>query len=295
MRVHPLRLSEAIPYLRYTYSSYEQWLKQKKEESDLPVILIGATASDHQPVGLVLAQRHRNEPVASLYSVAVKRAYQQQGIGTRMIKALEEEAKKQRVERLKVRYYSVRHVKGFESLLDKAGWTGPQLYSRYYHIDLERLRTSPFWMKRSVPIPSSYKIFSWNEVTDEELEAVGELDETAFRPYYRPMNEPEAIVPECSFVIKRNDDIVGWSIIEQTLGRILKYRVLYIRESHRHTGIGIRLAMETVRHIPYVHNDRGVIEVTDHNELMSNVVKKIQSTLQPAVYACYTSEKRLHI
>lgn len=290
IHITPLSLSEASSYLLYTYSDYEQYIKENKEKNDLPLILIGATTDGQRPIGLALARKDGQS--ALLLSIAVKKSYQNRGIGKKMMDALEEEAKKHDVGYLKVRYYEVRHIQRFEKLLQKAGWQPPVVISRYYNMDLERVRSS-IWMKRRFPIPLSYDIISWEDMDREELAEMDQLKEAGFQPYFQPLKHSDDILPTCSFIIKQRGEIAGWSIMEQTVPRIVKYRALYIREAYRDVGLGLRLAMESVRRLPYRDNDKGVIEITANNKSMLNVAGKIQSTLQPVIYECRKSEKRL--
>ena len=209
-----------------------------------------------------------------------------------MMKKLEEEAKKQNVVSLKVKYYNLSYIDLFEKLLDKAGWDIPTVYSTFYHVDLAKVEHS-FWNKRLFAIPSSYEIIRWDKVITNELKEFKNLEEAEFQPYFFPLHRLEDIVPSCSFIIKQHDEIVAWSIIEQTIPRVLKYRMLYIREAHRQAGLGVRLGMETARHIHNEENDKLVIEVVTQNKGMRKIVNKIKTTLSPTSYECRTSEKLL--
>ncbi|KPD07731.1 hypothetical protein AM501_13960 [Aneurinibacillus migulanus] len=290
LEIKLLTPESAKPYQTFTYQSFRKGIIDSAISPEIRPIVIGASFMGN-PVGLVVAGCDRKGATANVVSIFVQKSFRNMGIGTALMNHLLDHLRSEKFLKVTIQYYELDHIQVLEKVLEKSGWKTPQLYSRYYRLELKKL-VGFRWMDR-MKLPSSYRLVSWGEVSKEEREQVKNLNEVGYRSYYDPSENEKAVVDTCSYFLKEKDTIIGWSIVERHLEDTLLYRVLYVREAYRDKGLGLVLAAKTAHgalesRIPY-----GVIQIVAANERMQKIYKRIIEPLSPVITPYRTCEKDL--
>lgn len=292
MEIKLVTPESAKPYQTFTYQSFRQGIVDTTVSPEKRPIVIGAALMGN-PVGLVVAGCNRGEGAANVVSLFVQKAFRNMGVGTALLNYLIDYLRAEGFIKATVQYYGVADVQIVERVLKKSGWQPPVLYSSYYRLDLQNLNGHR-WMYR-MKLPSSYQLLSWEEVSAKERSQIKDLNETEYRSYYDPSENEKVIVHTCSYFLKENDTIIGWSIIERHLEDTLLYRALYIREAYRDKGLGLVLAAKTAQGVMASGIPYGVIQIVAANERMQKVYKRIIEPLSPTVTSYWSCEKELQI
>lgn len=280
----------AKPYKTFTYQSFREKIIDSTVSPEIRPIVVGASFMGN-PVGLIVAGCDRKGATANVVSIFVQQSFRNMGIGTALMNYLLDYLQSEKFLKVIIQYYGLINIQILEKILEKSGWEPPQLYSRYYRLELKNL-VGFRWMDR-MKLPPPYRLVSWEEVSREEREQVKNLDEAGYRSYYDPSENEKAVVDRCSYFLKEEDTIIGWSIVERHLEDMLLYRVLYIREAYRDKGLGLVLAAKTAHgalesRIPY-----GVIQIVATNERMQKIYKRIIEPLAPVITPYWNCEKDL--
>ncbi|MCI1693099.1 GNAT family N-acetyltransferase [Aneurinibacillus aneurinilyticus] len=280
----------AKPYKTFTYQSFREKIIDSAVSPEVRPIVVGASFMGN-PVGLIVAGCDRKGATANVVSIFVQQSFRNMGIGTALMNYLLDYLQSEKFLKVIIQYYGLINICILEKILDKSGWEPPQLYSRYYRLELKNL-VGFRWMDR-MKLPPPYRLVSWGDVSREEREQVKNLDEAGYRSYYDPSENEKAVVDTCSYFLKEKDTIIGWSIVERHLEDTLLYRVLYVREAYRDKGLGLVLAAKTAHgalasRIPY-----GVIQIVATNERMQKIYKRIIEPLSPVITPYWNCEKDL--
>ncbi|ERI03951.1 GNAT family N-acetyltransferase [Aneurinibacillus aneurinilyticus] len=280
----------AKPYKTFTYQSFREKIIDFAVSPEVRPIVVGASFMGN-PVGLIVAGCDRKGATANVVSIFVQQSFRNIGIGTALMNYLLDYLQSEKFLKVIIQYYGLTNIHILEKILEKSGWEPPQLYSRYYRLELKNL-VGFRWMDR-MKLPPPYRLVSWGDVSREEREQVKNLDEAGYRSYYDPSENEKAVVDTCSYFLKEKDTIIGWSIVERHLEDTLLYRVLYVREAYRDKGLGLVLAAKTAHgalasRIPY-----GVIQIVATNERMQKIYKRIIEPLSPVITPYWNCEKDL--
>ncbi|WP_239635405.1 GNAT family N-acetyltransferase [Paenibacillus sp. H1-7] len=282
LEINALSPETAEAYRQFTYRSYKDWLVKPEAGSDSGErnIALGASFMG-QPVGLLLVHPPTKDELARVLSIFVGGSFRNLGIGAALMKELRASIERNRWKQACIEYYALNNYKALERVLAKSDWQLPEVYSRYYRCDISVGRDSR-WIQR-FKLPARCRVIPWNELQRDELMAMNSLQEKDFDAYFAPLHAESTIDCSCSLVLKIDDEIVGWSIVDRELKDTLLYRALYIRESYRDQGLGLALAAQTAQRVSRSDATYLVIQILSRNERMRKVADRLLMPMQPVV------------
>lgn len=239
-----LRDSTALKYKEYTFPTFHSLLYGELE-SDISTVAIAASYHD-QPIGLVLASIRQNDSSAEILSIFVKAEHRCNGVGTALLKCADEELLRRGCTKIELVYMTGKETtSALEHLLQKCNWN-PSSPRMLVCKGKAKVVMGAAWMRRYRKLPSSYEIFPWTEITQEERHAILQKQET--KPWI-----PKDLVP---FQYERNlelinslglryqGQVVGWVINHRLSPDTIRYTCSFVREDLQKMGRIISLYAE---------------------------------------------------
>lgn len=238
-----LKDSTAAKYEKLTFPPFRPMLRNV--DSEKSIIAIAASYLE-QPVGLALAEICQNDSSAQVHSIFVEPPHRGAGIGTALLTRLEEELYHRECTKTELVYMTGKPTTpAWERLLQKCNWAPPQTRMLVCKGQIEKVIEAP-WMKKYSRLPSSYRIFPWLEITQEERQAIQQQQEA--QPWI-----PENLIPfQCeknleplnSLGLRYRGQVVGWVINHRISSDTIRYTTAFVREDLQKMGRVISLFYE---------------------------------------------------
>ncbi len=217
--------------------------KGDRIQKDFQGVLASASSV---PVGMVLGLKDKEKKHFRIMSLKVKPDHQNNGIGIRLVKALEDSLKKEGVAQLELQYRS--HWKTKDTLvrlLKKLNWNEPRFTLRICQSLIEQ--AFPVFHSRH-NLPEHYEFTKWGDVTEDEKEQIREKH--ASGPWYpedvSPFILEHMIEQDVSIALRYKGEIIGWLIIHKITPETLEYTSLFIDDEHRNFKMGHLLMGEGI-------------------------------------------------
>ena len=235
--------STAVKYEKLTFPAFRYVLRSI--DSQKSVIALAASYLE-QPVGLALAEIREDDSFAEVVSIFVEPPQRCAGIGTALLTRLEEELSQRGCTKAKLSYITGKSTTpALERLLQKCNWAPPQPRMLICKGQAETIMQAP-WMKRYSRIPSSYSIFAWLEITQEERQAIQQQQEA--QPWVPedliPFLCEENLEPLNSLGLRYQGQVVGWLINHRISPDTIRYTSAFVREDLQKMGRVISLFFE---------------------------------------------------
>jgi hypothetical protein len=131
------------------------------------------------------------------------------------------------------------------------------------------------WMKRYSRIPSSYSIFPWLEITQEERQAIQHQQET--QPWIPedliPFQYEKHLEPITSLGLRYQGQVVGWMINHRLSPDTIRYTCSFVRKDLQKMGRIISLYAEAAKLQVQAKISNVIWTVPVAHESMVNFVK----------------------
>ncbi len=194
------------------------------------------------PAGLALAEgphESGDEEPPQLLSVFVRADRRNQGIGTALVEATENEARRRGYRELTGLYTTGRPAIEFvEKIMDARGWqTDP--FSLSVRFDPAQALTSSAFDERKIEILSrGFEIFPWSELTEEEYEVIRESDERLhwIEPKLAPWVVEGSQLHWSSVGARYKGRVVGWVLNHSVLPGVVRFTISYMRKDLSRRG-----------------------------------------------------------
>ena len=235
--------STAVKYEKLTFPAFRYLLRSI--DSQKSFIAIAASYLE-QPVGLALAEISEDDSFAEVRSIFVEPAQRCAGIGTALLTRLEEELSQRGCTKAELSYMTGKSATpALERLLQKCNWAPPQPRMLVCKGQIETVIEAP-WMKKYSRLPSSYRIFPWLEITQEERQAIQQQQEA--QPWIPenliPFVCEENMEPLNSLGLRYQGQVVGWVINHRISPDTIRYTSAFVREDLQKMGRVISLFSE---------------------------------------------------
>jgi GNAT superfamily N-acetyltransferase len=270
--INVLNDSTAVQYEKLTFPAFRYVLRSI--DSQKSVIAIAASYLE-QPVGLALAEIWEDDSSAEVRSIFVEPTQRCAGIGTALLTRLEEELSQRGCTKAELSYITGKSATpALERLLQKCNWTYPQPRVLICKGQVEPIIEAP-WMKRYSRIPSSYSIFPWLEITQEERQAIQQQQET--QPWIPedliPFQYEKHLEPLNSLGLRYHGQVVGWVINHRLSPDTIRYTCSFVRKDLQKMGRIISLYAEAAKLQLQAKISNGIWTVPVAHESMVNFVK----------------------
>jgi GNAT superfamily N-acetyltransferase len=199
-----------------------------------------------EAIGLALARVSREDRgEATLLSIAVKGPWRRQGLGTRLLGALEEELRRRGCRRVGLTYVSGNpSTPAVERMLSRHGWQTPQARMMICYSTIDRLVQGD-WVRTRMQGHPSIEIFPWRELDSTERTRLA--GEDWFPGALSPFRDEEKIEGQNSIGIRKAGRLAGWFLTHRIAPDTIRYSNLFLRPEIAGRGLGFAVAAESVR------------------------------------------------
>ncbi|MGK7874459.1 MAG: GNAT family N-acetyltransferase [Xenococcaceae cyanobacterium] len=225
--------STAPAYERMTFPLFRPLLSDLEPGGD--IVAVGASSLD-EPIGLALAEI-QPDGMAEVLSLFVKDTHRNVGIGTALLTHLEQVLSQRGCTKAHIVYVTGKSTTpALEHLLEKSNWSKPETRMLLCKADIKSLNAP--WIKMYKTLPSSFTIFPWCELTDEERIAIQQQQEK--EPWIPeqliPFQYEEDMESLTSFGLRYQGQVVGWLITHRIALDTIRYTCGWVREDLQKTG-----------------------------------------------------------
>jgi GNAT superfamily N-acetyltransferase len=240
-----LNVFTAVNYATMTFPYYQPLLQTLKPGGS--IVAIGA-ATQEQPVGLALAQISPDGDFAKVLSIFVDASHRCTGVGTALLTHLEQVLLQQGCTSANLVYTTGKPTTpALECLLQKCGWSSPELRTFIGKATAKRVMEAP-WMHR-YSLPSTFTIFPWCQLTPDERIAI--LRQQEAEEWY-PENlsafaQEENIELLNSLGLRYKGQVVGWMITHRIAPDTIRYTSLFVKKELQQMGRAIPLLAESIK------------------------------------------------
>lgn len=223
LSVHPLPC--ALPgHASLTYPRWRHWLllPEGEDSAAMPapapapgtMQAVCSTAADGTPAGLALLHLPPGQ-TGRLLSVMVVAAQRRQGIGSALLRASEDCARRAGVSALMAQHNNAATgVDAYNAFMAANGW--PEAETRemrgFCRAAWARTAGETFARHRAALVRRGYALTPWPDMTDDDAVAIRALVASGAVPEgYDPFLTQELDAPDLSAVLRRHDTVVGWA------------------------------------------------------------------------------------
>ena len=247
-------------------------------------------------VGYVLGTRWESdgENIGFVSHLEVSNGYQNSGIGSELVRLLEDSA----TECGKITFPVIENQQNHEAalkVLRKNNWGEPRITKFSYCSTIEKFFESSQWPAKIPRYRYQKHFFSWSELTAEELK---QLEEDEGPGSWRddpfpssPMAFGEKFEPNTSLGVRSHGEVIGWCITGMYGPDTLLYGSFFLRKQHRTTGIAVSMFLESLRR----QQEVGISRIVGFVDKDNIEVQQLHERLFPphilSKNAVYTVEK----
>lgn len=268
-----LTSATAKDYKNLTYPTFRNRLNQLDNYESF--IAVGASKNG-VPIGLVLGELNKDDGLGEILSIFVIPEKRQKGIGTNLLKLIDNEFKRHNFNRLHLVYIPNTCTPALEKILQKLGWNDPTPRMLIYLGLIANLQHES-WLSFQDKLSSDYKIFLWTELTTQEREDI--LRRQHDIPWYSevlsPFKDETILEPLNSFGLQYQNQVIGWMITHRIAPDTIRYTALHIKQQYKGIGRAISLLANAINlQLQYPEITQASFAVTFDNKPMLKFVEK---------------------
>ena len=205
-------------------------------------LLVAVAAHDQEPVGVAVVDPTQSP--ALLRALVVVPAHRGQGLGTDLLRSIEQLGRQAGANRIAAEYRDdLTERAPLERVFEKRGWSVPEARRHLCKALVADVVGHP-GLDRGDP-PGEAAFAPWPEVTDAERRYMQTQVQTGALPAAcSPLQMPDAVEPACSLVLRGDDGLQGWIVAHRLGGEVVQYTSLYVDQRKRRDGRGLALVTE---------------------------------------------------
>lgn len=219
-----------------------------KQQARITKPFMGILAlKDQQPVGLILASSENTQTIYRIHSFLVHPNFHKQGIGNTLLEKLTLIVRQRGGQKIEGTFRGHwQYVPAVKQLLTNHQWTKPQPQLVIANGTVRDALT--FFSKFGEP-KYTFSFLPFTQLKKSDLDYVLKKQTTTqwFDPDLSPLTAQSSIHPACSFLVKREGEIIGWIVSHQLRKDLNELTALFIDEAFRSfklTHLLIRTAFE---------------------------------------------------
>jgi GNAT superfamily N-acetyltransferase len=199
-----------------TFSTYTPLL-------DDPIAILIGVEMRGQPIGLAIAYPDPHENRTRLLSVYVRPEHRRRGIGTELVKAVEQETIEQSDNWIDTAYIAPKE--GLERVLARCGWEAPTLQLQILEAPFASLKPRIETLNPP-PLLPNVKLFSWLERTEEDEAQALVLQQSIGSALHPLVDLP--LLQAGSTAVRVDKELVGWALLHELNPQLVRCTALYV-------------------------------------------------------------------
>lgn len=242
-----------------TFPAYRHFLdlepvRRHPQVPNTPLVMpvaLGARVGD-EPVALALAEIREGQTAnAEVLSLFVTPAYRGRGLGTALLDSMGVYLSRMGVDKAAGVYMTGQPgQQAVERVLEKAGWSRPEIRQLTLRFTLEQARRTGWYGK--YPLEEGYAVFPWKDLTEADREALRESQRATgwIKPDLEPWkHDAEGFEPVSSLGIRLHGELVGWIINHALDERVVRFTCSFIRRDLGRRGKIVPVYTEAIRRL----------------------------------------------
>ena len=197
------------------------------------------------PIGLALAGVSEASRSASILSVAVAPAFRGQGVGTALLRQLEQEVMPCCDSAEAVFTDGSEYSDAVRRLLVKQGWGPIRPRMLICKSNRERIFQAP-WMHQP-PLPDEFEIFRWCDLSETEKAEIRERRYIQYPDIESPFEDEDWMEPVSSLGLRHRGVVAGWMITHILEPDTLRFTRMFVRQDLQRRARAISLLAESIR------------------------------------------------
>jgi ribosomal protein S18 acetylase RimI-like enzyme len=257
-RIVPLDRDEAFAFGEMTFPAYRHLLslepaprhRDMAATTRVTPVAVGVYR-DGAPAGLALAELPDGTNEAEVLSLFVAPEHRGEGLGPRLLLALETELRSRGIARVHGVFMTEQPgTPALERVLAKAAWDAPvpRMLTARFSLDAAR-RTD--WYGR-YPLTEGFEVFPWGELPPQERRALRASQEERkwIKPDLVPWNhDAYGFEPVSSLGVRHRGELVGWVINHALSPALVRFTCSFIRRDLGRRGKLVPVFSESIRRL----------------------------------------------
>jgi GNAT superfamily N-acetyltransferase len=263
-------------------------------DTDSRYVFLGV-ALLNQPVALGIAEIDQEDKTqGDVLSICVAMQYRRNGLGTRLLKLMEETMADRGVHLGRFTYMSgLPQTPAVEAMLRRSGWLEPRYRMMICDVEFDGISKAPWMQCRS--LPPEFATFPWSDLTNAERQDI--LDRQAKQHWYpeelTPFRNEHLIEPAMSLGLRYRDEAVGWCIAHRLSMETVRYASLFVRRDLQAMGRAVQLLAKSIYLCVGTPIYKGRFDVAMDNPAMLRFVKTRMAPYLASIRYVLRSHKRL--
>ena len=243
-------------------------LQQSRIEKPFMGIL---AIKDGQPIGLILANAESSQTIFRIHSFLVHPQFQNQRIGTNLLKKLEKEIKNRGGVVLegtfKSHWKSVGYVR---RILIQRNWKTPK---PQLIVAKGKVKNALSFFANSSLLSSPFFLFPFTDLQKSDIDFIQKKQSQTqwFEPTFDPFFERATIERKCSFLLKKEAEIVGWIVTHRINSDIREITALFIDAEYRKFKIAYLMIQKVLQQLETV----GILQFMVTSKIDGNAVAQL--------------------
>ncbi len=186
------------------------------------------------PAGLLVAEIPTGDSGdAEMLSLSCRAAFRNRGLGTALVKKLEEVLAEKGVSRVHAVYMTGKPSIPFvERILSRCGWSTPMARTLTVRFTPEEAANTP-WFGRVRLLESDYQLFPWETLAQDERAEIARSHQDS--PWIAPGLEPwfhdrYGFEPASSLGLRFRGEVVGWVINHRLSSDTVRFTCSFVRK-----------------------------------------------------------------
>lgn len=244
-----------------------------KQQTRIERPFIGWLAvKEREPIGLILANADSTQRVFRIHSFLVLAPFQNQKIGTALLLKLKTTIQSKGGKRIEGVYKNHwKSVEQLQSMLQKNQWQTPQ--PQLIIAKGEVIKALSF-LSKWVPL-NTFSLHSFTQLKKSDVDFVRNKKRITNSQWFDaaldPFLEQETIDLECSFVLKKETEIIGWIVAHRIQKDLNELTALFIDEKHRQ----FKIAYSMIHASLLAQQKLGIAQFLVTSKLDGNAVGKL--------------------
>ncbi|MCU7842038.1 MAG: GNAT family N-acetyltransferase [Candidatus Thiodiazotropha sp. (ex Troendleina suluensis)] len=245
-------------------------------KSDLNVGWLTVAAEERLSLqGLIVAFIRPQQGVAQIVSWFVVPRYSNQGIGQKMLAALECWCREHRIEDISLELMDENPFYGAAShILHKQGWSDLQPLVHRFKVAVSTLANLQW--DRMPRKPSGIKLFPWKSLSNQQLKQL--MTRSSNKDHFPAellLSKRElGIEYAVSFGLCLGEELIGWIIAHRPRHDLIEYSSLYVKSGKRSNGATFLLLGESFQQLIETGATSVIFQVKVDNRPMLRLTRK---------------------
>lgn len=213
-----------------------------KQQTRIQKPFIGVLAiKNRQPIGLILASSESTQTIYRVHSFLVHPSFRQQGIGKTLVNQLEKNSQQRGGKKIEGIYRSHwKSVPFIQQVLQAQQWTKPKAQLIFAN---GNVADALVYFGKSGQLPNTFSFLSFIQLKKSDIAYIQNKQKINqwFAPDLHPFLAQKTIHPDCSFLLKKDKEIIGWIVSHRLKADLNEITAFFIDEKYRSYKLAYRM------------------------------------------------------